>query len=70
MHVILYFTGTLHFANIKTSDVTPDGKFICNMHNFIYRTYSVGEDKKINVSASKLNIELVTTIFMHYKSHF
>jgi hypothetical protein len=41
----------------------PDGKFICNMHNFIYRTYSVGEDKKINVSASKLNIELVTTKF-------
>lgn len=70
IHVIQCFTGTLHFANIKTSDVTPDGKFICNMHNFIYRTYSVGEDKKINVSTSELTLELVTTIFMYYKSHF
>lgn len=50
--IALDYDGTLHFANIKSSDIKPRGKFICNMHSHIYRTYSEGEDKVVTVTPS------------------
>lgn len=50
-----YFTGTLHFANVKKSDVKGEGKFVCNMHNGVYRTSSEGEDKIVNVISSEFS---------------
>ncbi|XP_076102327.1 neuroglian-like isoform X2 [Mytilus galloprovincialis] len=51
--VAIDYEGTLHFANVKKSDVKGEGKFVCNMHNGVYRTSSEGEDKIVNIISSE-----------------